>query len=931
MTNVPGCGCPVGADRADAYLEASRSVCFVPDLRCMIAPLRPLLLGCLLLATTSAAASQPLYESDAFTLTDTSVTQGNFRAEAPSRTRITSNYQRETIRINFRFSLNRRDNEREPGPDRHLRVDPAGGTYMTPVYVFGTRQDEAFPQPTTVRQRDTGDSVDVVFRVDLRPVLRSFRETGSYTPPEGAPIAAENFEGVWILGDTGPLSWSTDELTDDGPLRLTDPDGDGIYRIALAFPRRDVRPRNGAGHATWTLSEDVSAYPSYRSDQRLLDALYNLSLEELKRDVREDGAFRAGKQWPGVWTRDISYSTLLSLALVAPEGAKTSLMHRVTEDGRIIQDPGTGGSWPVSTDRMTWALAAWEVYKTTGDEEWLQKSYEIIRRSAEADLQAAFDSTTGLFYGESSFMDWREQSYPDWMEPTDIYRSQVLSTNVVHYRTYRILAQMAVEIGTSPSKWRRVARRVKQGINEHLWRPDDGRYAGYRYGRTYLSQTPRAEALGTALVILSGVTDEERAATVAQNHPVVDFGTPSFWPYIPGLPPYHNAGVWPFVTSYWTWASASAGNPPGVEHGLASIYRAAALFLTNKANMVAQTGHFEGTPINSDRQLWSVAGTLATVYRVFFGMRIAPDGLRLDPFVPKPYSGTHTLEGVSYRDATLDLTMKGHGTRIVQVTLNGEVLDAPVIPDSLTGHHDVRLVLSGGVPNGAMNLVANRYTPATPQVQMEGDALSWAPVGDASAYRIVRNGSVVDTTLRPRYGISTDSTLAEYQVQAVDARGLRSFRSEPVRVVADAGVQTVQPSGSLQSTDEGYTGDGYLPLTKEQNTTVRMEVSVADSGRYALDLRYANGHGPIATGTKAAIRTVHVDGKRLGAAVFPQRGADAWSDWGYSNVLRVSLSEGTHTVTLALTDADQNMDGAVNAAHLDHLRLTRLSSESTAP
>ena len=883
------------------------------------------LLVCVLaMSLESPAQAQVLYQGDAFTLTDTSVVQEDFHAEAPSRTTIASNYQRETTRINFKFSLNRRDNERRSGDDRRLRVDPMGGTYLTPVYVFGGRRDEGLPQPTTVTQRGEGDSVAVVFRVDLRPVFRSFRETGQYTPPQGKPITEDDFEGVWILGDTGPLSWDTADLAGNDQLRLTDPDDDGVYRTTIAFEKRDVRPLNDESRAMWSLSEDISGFPSYQSDQRLVDALYNLSLEELKQDVREDGAFMAGKKWTGVWTRDISYSILLSLALVDPEGAKTSLLHKVTEDGRIIQDTGTGGSWPISTDRMTWTLAAWEVYKTTGDKEWLQKTYDIIRRSAEDDLHAAFDSTTGLFYGESSFMDWREQSYPDWMEPTDIYRSQVLSTNVVHYRTYRILVQMAEELGEYPGEWEQVARRVKRGINEHLWRPEDGHYAGFRYGRTHLSQTSRAEALGESLAILSGVTDEKRAARAAKNHPVVDFGTPSFWPYIPEIPPYHNAGIWPFVTSYWTWASASAGNKPGVEHGLASIYRGAALFLTNKENMVAQTGHFEGTQINSDRQLWSVAGNLAMVYRVFFGMRFTADGLRLDPFVPKPYSGTRTLEDVSFRDATLDLTLKGHGTRITQITLDGEPLDEPVIPGDLTGEHEVRVLLSGDVPDAEMTLVANRYTPATPSVEREDGDLTWASIDDASAYRVVKNGTVIDTTLRTRYPISADSTLAEYQVQAVDVRGLQSFRSEPVRVVAEAGVTTVQPSGPLQSKYEGYTGDGYLPITKENNTTVQFEVTVDEAGTYALDLRYANGHGPINTDNKAAIRTVRVEGKRLGASIFPQRGVDAWGDWGYSNDLRVWLKEGTHTVTLAFTAHDENMNGEVNAAHIDHLRLTRL-------
>lgn len=876
------------------------------------------------------SVAQPIYDGDTFTITDTSVVQGDFRAEAPSRTTIVSNYQRETTRINFKFSLNRRDNERRSGDDRRLRVDPAGGIYQTPVYVFGGRQAEEFPRPTTVRQRGAGDSVDVVFRVDLRPVLRSFRETGSYTPPQGDPIAAEDFEGVWILGDTGPLSWSTDALPDTGPLRLTDPDEDGVYRTTIAFAKRDLRPLNEEGRAVWSLSADVSEYPMYRSDQRLVDALYNLSLEELQQNIRDDGALMAGAKWTGVWTRDISYSILLSLALLEPTAAKTSLRQKVTDDGRIIQDTGTGGSWPISTDRMTWALASWEVYLTTGDREWLRDSYDIIRRSAEADLRTAFDSTRGLFHGETSFMDWREQSYPDWMEPVDIYQSQGLSTNVVHYRTYRILERMAEVLGEPSDQWARVAQTVKEGINEHLWREVDGRYSAYRYGRTFWSSTPRAGALGSALAILTGAADAPRAQRLAENQPVVDMGVPSFWPYIPGIPPYHNAGIWPFVGAYWTWASAEAGNTPGVEHGLSSLYRAAALFLTNKENMVAQTGHFEGTEINSDRQLWSVAGNLAMVYRVFFGMQFTPDGLRFDPFVPAGYTGTHTLDGVSYRDATLDLTLRGHGTRVVQATLNGEPLDEPMLPADLEGKHEVRLILNGQLPEAEHRVVANRYTPPTPQVHRADGALQWEEVDGALAYRVYRNGAPVDTTGQLRYPVQEEGTLSEYQVQAIGQRGLVSFRSEPVRVVADAALRTVQPPDAQMTEHAGYTGEGYLPLTRETNRVVEIDVTVPEAGRYALDFRYANGHGPINTDNKAAIRSVRVDGARVGAAVFPQRGDGAWTSWGYSNVLRTYLSAGTHTVAVAFTDSDENMNGTVNAAHLDHLRVTPLPSSAAS-
>jgi len=89
--------------------------------------------------------------------------------------------------------------------------------------------------------------------------------------------------------------------------------------------------------------------------------------------------------------------------------------------------------------------------------------------------------------------------------------------------------------------------------------------------------------------------------------------------------------------------------------GLASIYRAAALFNTNKENMVATTGDYAGTQINSDRQLWSVAGTLATVYRIFFGMEFTPDGISFTTFVPSAYTGDKSIRNFKYRNAILTI------------------------------------------------------------------------------------------------------------------------------------------------------------------------------------------------------------------------------------------------------------------------------------
>ena len=104
---------------------------------------------------------------------------------------------------------------------------------------------------------------------------------------------------------------------------------------------------------------------------------------------------------------------------------------------RIIQDTGSGGAWPVSSDRTTWALAAWEIYKVTGDEEWLNYAFNVIKNTLDDDLKTLRSETTGMYKGESSFLDWREQTYPKWMSNMDIYVSENLGTNVVHKNRYQ--------------------------------------------------------------------------------------------------------------------------------------------------------------------------------------------------------------------------------------------------------------------------------------------------------------------------------------------------------------------------------------------------------------------------------------------------------------------------------------------------------------
>ena len=882
-------------------------------------------------AVESLDAQTPLYRSDAFTVTDTSVKQGWWSAVATSRDTIVSTYPRAGREMHFRFSLNGEDNEFRSGTEHTLYIRPANGRILSPVYVFGEEQPPFVPTPEDYPTSEEGVA-QVTIRLDLRAVMRSFQRTGAYDPPQGPPIRRADFHAVYAIGDVEPLSWDPRALRPGSPAQLTDPDGDGIYTLTLPVEARYTRPLLSDGHAVWARQADLSAFPRLRSPQRLLDALYNLSLEELTQLVRDDGALSAGAKWPGVWTRDVAFSSVLALAIVAPDAVRRSLMAKVDSAGRIIQDTGTGGSWPISTDRTTWALAAWELYAVTGDGAWLRTAYDVISRSARADLHAVLDPGTGLALGETSFMDWREQSYPRWMEPADIAVSAATSTNVVHYATYRILADMARALGEPAEPWTEVADGLLLAINSWLWLPERGHYATFRYGRAFPSLSPRSDALAEALAVIYGVADEGQSARLASSRPVAAFGAPSFWPYIPGIPFYHNGAVWPFVTAFWLWASAEAGSTAGVEHGLASIYRPAALFLTNKENMVASTGHFDGTELNSDRQLWSVAGSLATQYRVLFGMRFRPDRLVFAPMVPPAYGGERTLAGLRYRGAVLTVTVRGHGDGVARVRIDGRPAERAEVPATLTGEHAVEIEMNGRWPAGRINLAPSRWSPETPAVTLRGGMLAWEAVPGAVHYAVYRNGRRAAETAATRVEVGAADRLAEYQVMAVDSAGLQSFLSEPIRVAREDEVIVARPRGApLEREHAGVTGEGYVRLTREANTAVEVPVQVACGGIYLVDARYANGSGPINTDAKAAVRTLRVGSDDVGVLVMPQRGTDRWTDWGYGTALPVVLSPGAHTLVLAFTPLDENMDGRVNTALLDHLRLTRIAGDPESP
>lgn len=766
------------------------------------------------------------------------------------------------------------------------------------------------------------------------PIAKRIGALAAATAFLSPAVSASMTEGIIV--ETPAYRWEADTIF-QGPFKAYAPNSEEIISDYSAQPGYFMPIDK-----TWKRRNDLSAYPRLKSSNTLHDAIYTMGLDEMVNAIEPDSTLRTGKEWPGVWTRDVSYSIILAMAALQPEVSRISLEHKISPTGRIIQDTGSGGAWPVSSDRQIWGIAAFEVYKSTGDKAWLEKIYPVIKNSLEDDYQTIYDPKTGLVRGETSFIDWREQSYPKWMQTADIYQSEALGTSVVHAQAWRTLAEIASILGhkDEAATYNKRADQLAEAINRELWLEDKGYYAMYLYGREFPIVNPRAETLGESLAILYDVADPSRARVISQKNPVTPYGPGIFFPQIADMPPYHNNALWPWVAAYWTLANAKAGNSDGVMQGIGSIFRPAALFATNKENFVLDNGDI-ATELNSSNMLWCLSGNIALTLKMLFGVTYETDGLSFKPFIPKEMNDTRTLTGLHYRDAVLNITVEGYGDRIKEFLLNGKQ-HMPFIPGDIKGENNIKIVMDNNNPLPArVNETPNVKAPLTPIAWLSNDPaldgegipvnnlLQWNPIEYIGHYDVYRDGKKVATTRQTSYNATVPG---EYMVIGVREDGVEGFASEP-RSNRPVIIEQMPSEKTTISSPEacnlpksqilGFRGQGFAEVDKTTRE-ISVPVNVKQGGEYALTFRYANGNGPVNTENKCAIRSVYVDGKRLGTIVMPQRGVGNWNDWGTTNVLLLNLTPGRHNISVRYTPLDANMNGATNHALIDQLSLTRL-------
>ena len=658
----------------------------------------------------------------------------------------------------------------------------------------------------------------------------------------------------------------------------------------------------------WKLKRHLFDYPAYQSNHEILNAIYNLSLEEIDRKVLGDSIYSN----ENITSTTLGYSGMLSLALLHPKICQNSLMQRVKND-KIIQDSGTGGSWPISSDRLIWAVAAWDIYKVTGDIDWLRRTFFIIKNSIDDDINLIWNYHSHLFKGEAAFLNRQEQSYPKWMSPTDIYETYSLSNQVIHYKALQILIEMGSLLSKDTQKYKHISEALKKSINNKFRIEGKKHLSQFRYNN-YNLVSEHSDALGESLANIWSVGENS-----VENIPISNFGVACFHPQIPNVPSYHNNSIWPFIQATWNWAAAENKNTKAVLLGLSCSIRSTAMFLTNKRSFLIN-GDFQHTEKDSHAELLSASASISNFLHVLMGIKLTTEELKFEPVIPREFKGKQVLSNFKYNNAILHIEVLGFGNKISSFTFDGTPYKRAVVPKNIEGHHKVVIKMNNEIPmNEKINVVEHSYSPETPILSYKKNQLQWNKINNATHYKVYQNGELLLET-KDNYMVEINfKHPVEFCVQSVDSLNQHSFLSEPV-LLFESKYEKFLEAEAFQTNRKSH----FVVLKKTDKEPYYFQVKAPKSGSYKLSFLYANGNGDVKTGDKCASRSLWQNNGYIGSIVLPQRGKGKWNDYGSSNSFHVKLRKGYNFFKITFEEFNNNMNGEHNDIRIDKIRLLRL-------
>lgn len=592
--------------------------------------------------------------------------------------------------------------------------------------------------------------------------------------------------------------------------------------------------------------------PEYSSDQPMIDALYDMSAEGIADAVDGSGRFQVSHNISRLYC-----SIYLSLAALKPHQAMATLRSLVDRDSIIMQREG---QWPVVSDHIGWATAAWEVYLTTGDRKWLSYCQHVIEKTLNINREVLLDNETGLIHGagytSSTPLGVRRMT---WMGYNDLFACMSLGNNILTGNAYAILGDMCDELGIE-NDYQKDAQRIKDAINQYLWNEDKGFYSSFLYGMAYHRQAPLTDNTAQAMCVLWGIADDNRAENLIAHTPVSNLGVNVSYPTANPIEPYLAHSSWATTQALWNLAAAYVGNENALRRGLGALYRAQALYQSRGIHM---------KNVNTD-YLGTNASDAAMILRVLMGMNFTPEGIEFAPMVPACMPGKKTFTGLNYRKSVLDLTIQGTGNDIESVTDNGIALESAFIPNDVQGNHHIIITLKQGNRSSQQVTIHRNEVilPPTPVVTWSNDSGHIMDYVKGTPYRLSINGelSAMNDSV---FVLPHTEGFTEFSIE-IAGKYVNGFMSKPLF-------------------NFGLTPQiAFFPHTIGLDHASVM-VSVDRGGDYLIDI----GYRP--TGT-LDVRRVSVNSHPMGTLVMASGNQLDVNGLAYSNMVAVKLLKGENSI-----------------------------------
>ena len=804
--------------------------------------------------------------NDVFSVSGDSVVEGIYRAYAPDRHSIVSNYV-DTLSwqgsspIAFRLAFNMRDNEMAWGLFHY--IDAAADTVTVTACV-----------PDTIARyavHAVRPDWHCTLRVDLRQMLSDFSSKGVWVTAKGDSIFSDEFNGVWVIGTVKPLSWDLLPLARNNRLKLRPSEREGFYELDINFAPTDyVRACQFTG---WKGSGENKTFPKVHTADVLADALYNMAVETIDR-----------ADFSLMNLSELSLASLLVLAEAKPELCMQLLRSKV-EGGMICQDLNGRFTFPVVNDRLIWACAAWQVYLATGNRRWLKYAHKVILATVEQIEQVSLCQTMHLVHGCDSYSS-PELQYPRWMQPTDYYESLRLSTNAIYARCLYVLSLIDEELFLDSEQHYLAYKRVKDSINQTMWNESLGRYSSFLIDEVFARQSNVSCNLAQAACVLFDIADDDRATTLVARTPFYLTGIPTIYPSRHSAPMGNQAA---FVQGLWNLAAAHADNQMALRYGLAALYRWAAF------------NGFGGAAASPQHNLLAACAVAAMSLKITAGITLSPEGIEFNPCVPDCFAGSKTISGIRYRGATFNLTIVGTGSAIKSFVVDGKPQNTNFLHSDVTGEHNIVITLEAPAQPATqhVNISQPAICPFTPELQWTGDSARIVNFNSNLTYSVVINNRSF-AGVHEVFSVPVEEENKPLSIIHVVARGggIESQPSQPREFVspnalttyplarfANAGSKLLPAHLSKQVVE--FSADGINEIT--------ISAFAQRAGYYYLDVLYSCGAASVSI---TPMCQVWVNTHRQDVLVLPVLGANQWRTFGYSNRIKVALLAGKNTIRL---------------------------------